>query len=194
MSSTRQHCNPPTINGVGGGATHMCVGTVVTVTRQRSKYAASDWWIVLWVNLSAPATNGPRNKIFAVHLRALQSPGISSLDRARTPRKPYVGLNTHCLSPWTAELQLQLLVATAERLAHDVADPRDLVWPPGRHCVLEIGLSSSDPLLQLLQAIWNKIFPPALTLGRGTFQCHCRFGQMQLTLQLSNSLSQLPQF
>ena len=51
-----------------------------------------------------------------------------------------------------AQLQLQLLVVL-NCLAHDVADPRDLVWPPRRHCVcLEDGHSDvtawSDPAPQ----------------------------------------------
>ena len=76
------------------GATHMDVRTVVTVTRS----AASNGWIILWVNLSAPATNGPRNKFVVVHLRTHSESGQ---DPDATPRRPGLHANRMLASTHT---------------------------------------------------------------------------------------------
>ena len=77
-------------------------------------------------------------------------------------------------------------------LTHDVAD-RDFVWSPHLHCLVEIGLSSCNPLLQLFHAIGDVTFSPADALG--SLSLHHRWlCDFQQPLHLGNRLSQLAEF
>ena len=97
----------------------------------------------------------------------------SGLDPGATPRQPalpsirkYFSIRNVRHHRW-------------QHIAHDVADPGDLVGSPRQHCIVKVGLSCSDPLLQLVHAVGNEIFSPGngnLSLRQrwpDTFQLPC---------------------